>query len=95
MQKLLEEITARVGVDGNLADEPSWDYRDIWLGRCVAYIRTLEKENQAMREALVAFKKWDEAEGETPKTTTFDERCGLYSIAAERTEYALSSLTIK
>lgn len=56
-------------------------------------LQAVLREHNELRKAIVAFKKWDDAEGEkSPKSTTFDERCGLYALAAEKTEFALSSI---
>jgi len=52
METLLAEITSRVGVDGSLADLREWDFRDVWLGRCVGFIRILQSRLSAA-EAIV------------------------------------------
>lgn len=62
---------------------------DMLLGKELA--EAIAEKYKLMERALKAFKKWDEAEGEkSPKSTTFDERCGLYALAAEQMEFALA-----
>ncbi len=85
------------GDDGNFYEDIQKCDCGLWLtielGKA---LRTLENEHRLMRQAVAAFKQWDDAECEKPpKTTTFSERCGLYALAAEKMEFALSSLTIK
>lgn len=50
MQKLLTEITARVGNDGT--HDEKWDYRDVWLAKCASYIRFLEFYNRILLDQI-------------------------------------------
>lgn len=52
LKKFLEDVTARVGINGDIAHEPTWDFRDVWLSRLMGYIRSLERENAGLKETL-------------------------------------------